>query len=335
MAIIILKSKESFNEIENKLIELNVNYKRLVIYDRNIVVVWPDDKLRNINLDPEGKIVETIVFTKTPYMLVSKEFIEKSTFKFGKVEIGSNDIIIIAGPCAVESRDQIIEIAKEVKKIGAHALRGGAFKPRTSPYTFQGLGEEGLKYLKEASEETDLPVVTEVMDTRDVPLVAKYAHAFQIGARNAQNFPLLKEVGKYKLPVFLKRGFGMTIDELLFSAEYIVLEGNDKIVLVERGIRTFERSTRFTLDICAIPVIKQKSHLPIIVDPSHPAGKREYVEALALAGIAAGADGLLIEVHNEPDKALSDKEQQLTPKQFQELMNKLRRLAEALGRKIP
>ncbi len=333
MAIIVLRRLESSQEVENKLIELGVEYRILSVYGRNIIVAWPDSKLRNVNFSKD--VVDIIVFTKTPYMLTSKEFIEKSSFYLGKIEVGSNDVIIIAGPCAVESEEQMLTIAEAVKKVGAHALRGGAFKPRTSPYSFQGLGERGLKILKKVNEVTGLPIVTEVMDTRDVELVAKYADALQIGARNAQNFKLLKEVGKVIKPIFLKRGFGMTIEETILAAEYIILEGNDKVAIVERGIRTFEKSTRFTLDIAAVPVIKMKTHLPVIVDPSHSAGNRELVEPLALAAIAAGADGLLIEVHNEPDKALSDKEQQLTPKQFQELMNKLRRLAEAIGRRIP
>ena len=332
MPIIVLKEKESAREVESKLADLGVEYRRLTVYGRHIIVAWPDSKLKNVDLGPA---VETIIFTKTPYMLVSKEFIPESSFDFGKVRVGSRDILIVAGPCAVECEEYVLETARLVKKAGAHALRGGAFKPRTSPYTFQGLGEEGLKILAKAREETGLPVVTEAMDTRHVDLVAKYADAIQIGARNAQNFHLLKEVGKAGKPVFLKRGFGMLIDEVLLAAEYIVLEGNDRVVIVERGIRTFEKSTRFTLDIAAVPVIKSKSHLPVIVDPSHPAGRRDLVEPLALAAIAAGADGLLIEVHVEPDKALCDAEQQLTPDQFSSLMSKIRRLAEVLGRTVP
>ncbi len=331
MPIIVLKDGESAREVESKLSDLGVEYKRLTVYNKHIIVAWPDSKLRNVDLGPA---VQAVIFTKTPYMLVSKEFIQESSFDFGKVRVGK-DILIVAGPCAVESEEQMLETAKAVKKAGAHALRGGAFKPRTSPYTFQGLGEEGLKILAKAREETGLPVVTEAMDTRHVSLVAQYADAIQIGARNAQNFNLLKEVGKVRKPVFLKRGFGMLIDETLLAAEYIVLEGNDRIAIVERGIRTFEKSTRFTLDIAAVPVIKSKSHLPVIVDPSHPAGRRDLVEPLALAAIAAGADGLLIEVHIEPERALCDAEQQLTPEQFSQLMSKIRRLAEVLGRTVP
>ncbi len=332
MAIIVLKDFESSKEVESKLYELGVEFRRLTFCNKHVIVAWPDSKLKGVDF---GDIVQAVVFTKTPYMLASKDFIERLEFKFGSVQVGSRDILIIAGPCAVESEDLVLNTAIAVKKAGAHALRGGAFKPRTSPYTFQGLGEEGLKILKKASEVTGLPIVTEVMDTRHVELVSRYADGLQVGARNCQNFFLLKEVGKSRKPTFLKRGFGVLIDEWILCAEYIMLEGNDKVVLIERGIRTFERSTRFTLDISAIPVVKSKSNLPIIVDPSHPAGRRDLVEALALAGIAAGADGLIVEVHVEPDKALCDAEQQLTPEQFSRLMDKIRGIAEVLGRRVP
>ena len=334
MPIIVLRDGECAREVESKLADLGLEYRRLTVYNKHIIVAWPDDKFRAANPDL-GPAVQAVIFTKTPYMLVSKEFIERSSFRIGRAELGGQDLVVIAGPCAVESEEQIMEIARKLKEIGVHALRGGAFKPRTSPYSFQGLGEEGLKLLRKAGDETGLPVVTEVMDTRHVELVAKYADVLWVGARNAQNFFLLREVGKVRKPVLIKRGFGMLVDELLLAAEYVVLEGNDKVAVIERGIRTFERSTRFTLDICAIPVIKKKSHLPVLVDPSHPAGKRDYVEPLALAAVAAGADGLFIEVHPEPEKALSDSEQQLTPDQFRELMQKIRRLAEVLGRKVP
>ncbi|AFZ69896.1 phospho-2-dehydro-3-deoxyheptonate aldolase [Caldisphaera lagunensis DSM 15908] len=260
------------------------------------------------------------------YKLVSKNYKEKTLVKVGNVIIGDKPVII-AGPCAVENREQIIKTALFVKENGAKILRGGAFKPRTSPYSFQGLGEEGLKLLREASEEAKIPFVTEVMDVNTVRLVAAYADALQVGARNMQNFPLLKELGKIDKPVFLKRGFGNTIDELLQSAEYILAGGNDQVVLVERGIRTFESSTRFTLDIAAVPVLKNLTHLPVIVDPSHAAGKRIYVPPLAKAGIAVGSDGLMIEVHPEPDKALSDGPQQLTFEMFKQLMEDLRKIA--------
>jgi 3-deoxy-7-phosphoheptulonate synthase len=244
-------------------------------------------------------------------------------------------ICIIAGPCSVENRVQILDVATEVKKAGASALRGGAFKPRTSPYSFQGLGEEGLKLLAEAREKTGLPIVTEAMDTRDVEIVAKYADVIQIGARNMQNFVLLKEVGRTKRAILLKRGAGNTVEELLMSAEYILNEGNRDVILCERGIKTLETSTRNTLDLSAIPVIKKVSHLPVIVDPSHGTGKWDLVPAMSLAAIAAGADGLMIEVHSHPDEALSDGPQSLTPSNFAGLMKSLKAVAKAVGRELP
>ncbi len=256
--------------------------------------------------------------------LVTKEFRERTIVSVGGVRVGGGRPVIVAGPCAVESREQIMRAAAAVKEAGAHILRGGAFKPRTSPYSFQGLGLEGLKLLREAGDEVGLPVVTEVLDPRMVGVVAEYADALQVGARNMQNYPLLREVGRSGKPVFIKRGFGSRISELLAAAEYIMLEGNDQVVLVERGIRTFEPSTRFTLDIAAVPVLKESTHLPVVVDPSHAAGRRELVPPLAKAALAAGADGLMIEVHPEPDKALSDAKQQLTPDQFRRLVGELR-----------
>ncbi len=333
MAIIVLKDAESHREVTNMLIEAGAEFRRLTFCNKHLIVAWPDSKIRNLKLDlPQ---IEAVIFTKTPYMLASRDLVDKIVFEIGNVKVNTSDILIIAGPCAVEKEEYVLETARLVKKAGAHVLRGGAFKPRTSPYSFQGLGEEGLKILKRAREETGLPVVTEVMDTRHVDLVARYVDILQIGARNCQNFYLLKEAGKTKKPILLKRGFGVLIDEWILCAEYIMLEENEKVILVERGIRTFEKATRFTLDISAIPVVKQKTNLPIIVDPSHPAGKRELVEPLALAGIAAGADGIIVEVHVEPDKALCDAEQQLTPEQFSNLMNKIRALAEVLGRRVP
>jgi len=258
------------------------------------------------------------------FRLASKEFRERTVVKVGNVTVGAGGAVVIAGPCSVESREQVMEVARAVKEAGAHMLRGGAFKPRTSPYSFQGLGEEGLKYLREAGDAFGLPVVTEVLDPRHVNLVAEYADVLQIGARNMQNFPLLREVGRSGKPVLLKRGFGSTIEELLSAAEYVLLEGNDQVMLCERGIRTFERATRFTLDIAAVPVLKELTHLPVIVDPSHAAGKRSLVPPLAKAALAAGADGLIIEVHPKPEEALSDGPQSLTPEDFAALMRELR-----------
>jgi 3-deoxy-7-phosphoheptulonate synthase len=248
---------------------------------------------------------------------------EKTIVDVKGVKFGSN-FVIIAGPCAVEDEEQMIELAKSLKKAGAQVLRGGAFKPRTSPYSFQGLGEEGLKILRKAGDEAGLPVVSEALDTRHVELVAKYVDMIQIGARNMQNFPLLKEVGKTKKPVLLKRGFGCTIEEWLLAAEYILLEGDWDVVLCERGIRTFEPSTRFTLDIAAVAVVKELSHLPVVVDPSHAAGKSSLVKPLARAALAVGADGIMVEVHPSPSTALSDGPQSLTLKEFEELMEELR-----------
>ncbi|MFP3189978.1 MAG: 3-deoxy-7-phosphoheptulonate synthase [Thermoproteota archaeon] len=259
-----------------------------------------------------------------PKRLVDKDGKEKTIIKVNNVEIGKRPVVI-AGPCSVENRDQIIQTALFVKKSGAHMLRGGAFKPRTSPYSFQGLQYEGLKLLKEASEISGLPIVTEILDVRDLNLFLEYADVIQVGARNMQNFPLLKELGKIDKPILLKRGFGCTIEELLYAAEYILSGGNSKVILCERGIRTFETSTRFTLDINAVPLLKEITHLPIIVDPSHAAGKRSLVPPLAKAALAAGADGIIVEVHPNPDAALSDGPQSMNFEQFEKLMEDLRK----------
>src|SRR3990172_6031542 len=249
-----------------------------------------------------------------------------------RLQVGGPQVAIIAGPCSVESRQQIIESAHAVKEAGATALRGGAFKPRTSPYSFQGLGEEGLQYLAEAREATGLPIVTEAMSPEQVPLVAKYADVIQIGARNMQNYALLNAAGEINKTVLLKRGMMSTIEELLMSAEYILAKGNSQVILCERGIRTFEKSTRNTTDINAVPVLKQLTHLPVLLDPSHSTGKWEYVLAIARAGIAAGADGLIVEVHPRPEDALSDGAQSLKPEKFSQLVREVRRVAEAVGR---
>lgn len=281
--------------------------------------------------------VSEIVPIRKPYKLVSREFrIEDTIVKIGdKLEIGDGKpVAVIAGPCSVENREQMLEVAQAVKKAGAVALRGGAYKPRTSPYSFQGLGEEGLRLLKEAKDKTGLPVVTEALDPRDVSLVAKYADVIQVGARNMQNFILLKEVGKTGKPVLLKRGPGATIEELLMSAEYILSEGNRNVVLCERGIRTLETYTRNTLDLSAVPVIKKLSHLPVIVDPSHGTGRWDLVPAMSCAAVAAGADGLIIEVHPHPEEALSDGPQSLKPDTFLKLMDELKLIAKAVGREM-
>jgi 3-deoxy-7-phosphoheptulonate synthase len=255
--------------------------------------------------------------------------------RVGEVRIGGEEVVVAAGPCAVEGPDQLTTVARGVAEAGAAMLRGGAFKPRTSPYSFQGLGEEGLRLLAAARGETGLPVVTEVVAPEDVELVAAHADMVQIGARNMQNFRLLSEVGAQGVPVLLKRGISSTIEELLLAAEYVVGAGNPRVVLCERGIRTFETETRNTLDVSAVPVLKEKTHLPVLVDPSHAAGRRSLVPALARAGIAAGADGILVEVHHDPAAALSDGSQSLTLEAFEELMTQLRAVAAAVGRRLP
>jgi 3-deoxy-7-phosphoheptulonate synthase len=270
-----------------------------------------------------------------PFKLVSREVKEEDTvIDVGGVKLGGNRLVIMAGPCSVESRDQILEAAHAVKAAGASFLRGGAYKPRTSPYEFQGLAEEGLKLLADAREQTGLKIVTEVMDVETLPLVSDYADMLQIGARNMQNFSLLKQLGAVRKPVLLKRGPSATLREWLMAAEYVVSRGNYQVALCERGIRTFETMTRNTLDLNAVPVLKALTHLPVIVDPSHGIGLRAHVGAMARAGVAAGADGVIVEVHPHPDKALSDGQQSLTPREFEELMRQVRGIAGAIGRAI-
>jgi 3-deoxy-7-phosphoheptulonate synthase len=277
--------------------------------------------------------VDKVVRISEPYKLASRIFHPHDTHvPLNGSKMGDNKILLIAGPCSVESREQIIETACAVKEAGATALRGGAYKPRTSPYSFQGHGEEGLKWLAEAREITGLPIVTEIMDPALVGIMTQYVDVLQIGARNMQNFTLLNAVGESQHSVLLKRGMSATVMDLLMAAEYILAHGNQKVMLCERGIRTFETATRNTSDINAIPVLKQATHLPVLFDPSHATGKWEYVEALSLAGIAAGADGLIIEVHLDPANAMSDGRQSLKPEVFAELVKKARKVAEAIGR---
>jgi len=304
--------------------------------ERTIIgVIGPEDR---ISMQPLEAFpgVEKVMPILAPYKLVSKEFKpEKTVIDLGKgVKIGAQEIIIMAGPCAIESYDQLFKTAKAVKEAGAQVLRGGAYKPRTSPYSFQGLGEEGLKILKEVAEQLNMPTVTEVMDTRDVEKVLKYTDILQIGARNMQNFSLLKEVGQTQKPVLLKRGMSATIKEWLMAAEYIAVGGNMNIILCERGIRTFEDFTRNTLDLSAVAAVRLLSHLPVIVDPSHGTGKYDLVPDMSLAAVACGADGLIIEVHPAPHEALSDGPQSLVPEKFKELTKKIKRVAEAVGRKF-
>lgn len=279
--------------------------------------------------------VDRVVPISRPYKLTSREFRPDNTvIPINGVLTGSNQVLIIAGPCSVESREQLIETAIAVREAGAHALRGGAFKPRTSPYSFQGMGEAGLEILAEARELTGMPVVTEVMSPEQVPLVVKYADVLQIGARNMQNYSLLHAVGDSQKPALLKRGMMATVEELLMAAEYILSHGNRQVMLCERGIRTFETSTRNTTDINSVPVLKSHTHLPVIVDPSHSTGNWSYVTAIARAGIAAGADGLIIEVHRNPSEALSDGGQSLKPERFAELVCQVKAVAEAVDRSI-
>ena len=299
-----------------------------------IGMVGDKEKLNYDNLKIfEG--VDKLVPVTESYKLANKKFHpDPSSIKVGNTYIGPGNLTIMAGPCAVENEDQMMLVAEAVKKSGATIIRGGAYKPRTSPYSFQGLGEEGLKYMKEASEATGLATISEVISLESVNAAAKYVDMLQIGARNMQNFYLLKEVGRTGLPVLLKRGLSSTIDEWLNAAEYIISEGNPNVVLCERGIRTFETATRNTLDISAVPVLKERTHLPVVVDPSHATGVRNYVTPLAKSAIAAGADGLMIEVHNDPANALSDGAQSLTFDQFDNLTKEIRPYADLSGRKF-
>jgi len=280
--------------------------------------------------------VDSVMRISRPYKITSREFQpEKTVFNVNGVKVGSEEILIIAGPCSVEGREQLLEVAQAVKEAGGHALRGGAFKPRTSPYAFQGMGEAGLELLAEARALTGLPIVTEVMAPEQVALVAKYADVLQVGARNMQNFNLLHAVGKTDKVILLKRGMSATAEELLMAAEYVLSNGNRRVMLCERGIRTFETATRNTTDINAVPVLQAQTHLPVVLDPSHSTGKWEYVLPIARAAIAAGADGLIVEVHQRPEEAASDGAQSLKPEKFAQMVKQIRAVAEAVERKVP
>ncbi|KAF0221393.1 MAG: 3-deoxy-7-phosphoheptulonate [Geobacteraceae bacterium] len=338
--IIVMKagaSKHDRDEVLKRIKELG--YKPHVIHGttRDVIGAVGDERGKLVLQSIESMHgVESVVPILQPYKLASKEVKkEPSLIRLSDtVSIGGKEIIVMAGPCSVEGEAQIIETAQAVKEAGARVLRGGAFKPRTSPYSFQGLEEEGLKFLAKARAITGLPIVTEVINPETVELVAEYADILQIGARNAQNFALLKKVGQIRKPVLLKRGMSMTIQEFLMSAEYVMSEGNQNVILCERGIRTFETATRNTLDLSAIPVLKEKTHLPVIADPSHGTGNYHYVAAMAFAAVAAGADGLIIEVHPDPERASSDGPQSLKPKKFDTMMTKLRLIAGAVDRTI-
>ncbi len=336
--IIVMKpaaTQADIDQVAEKIVQYGLKPHISKGVERTIIGAIGDERiLRNVPLQALPGVEEVLPILK-PFKLASREFkAEGTVVVVNGVEVGSQRLAIIAGPCSVEGRQMLLDTAQKVKAAGANLLRGGAFKPRTSPYAFQGLGEEGLKYLAEVREITGLPVVTELMDPRDAELVLKYADVIQIGARNMQNFRLLKEVGSHRKPVLLKRGMSSTIQELLMSAEYIMSEGNYHVILCERGIRTFEEYTRNTLDLSAVPALKQLSHLPVIVDPSHGTGKWDLVHPMALAAIAAGADGLMVEVHPKPEEALSDGPQALIPDRFAKLMGEIRAIALVVGRSL-
>ncbi len=328
-------TQEQIAAVSKKLVELGFRVHLSQGVDYTILGAIGDKR----GIDPRQLEVldgvQRVVEVGVPYKLASRAFHPLDTLiEVGDVRIGGKEIVVIAGPCAVEGEEQIHTIAEIVSRDGARILRGGAFKPRTSPYSFQGLGEQGLRFLREAADENGLYVVTEVMDTSQVGLVARYADILQIGARNMQNFNLLREVGKAEKPVLLKRGFSATVTEFLMAAEYIMSEGNEQVILCERGIRTFSDHTRFTLDLTAVPALKRETHLPVIVDPSHATGKRDMVIPMARAAIAAGADGIMVEVHHQPDKALSDGPQALFPQQFAQLMREIEVISGAIGREF-
>ena len=338
--IVVMKQNATPDEIEKiveRIRELGLEEHLIQGVLRTVIGAVGDERGKNM-LESLVTLpgVESVVPILKPYKLASSEGMpERSIVPMGEgVTIGGKNIVVVGGPCSVESREQILSSADAVKDGGGHVLRGGAYKPRTSPYSFQGMEEEGLKLLAEARDKTGLPIQTEVMDTVDVDLVCEYADVLQIGARNIQNFSLLKRVGRTKKTVFLKRGMSTTIEEFLMSAEYILSQGNPNVVLCERGIRTFENSTRNTLDITAVPVLKELTHLPVVVDPSHAAGAWRFVAPLAKAAIACGADGLMIEVHPDPSQAMSDGAQSLKPEMFKQLMSDLEVFADAVQREF-
>lgn len=337
--IIVLKPKATKKQIDHIVGRIKENKLRAQVSkgeERTIVAVIGDERVLSTVPFMSYSGVEKVMTVLKPYKLASKDFRSApSVIKISKtVSIGGDKVAMIAGPCSVESREQLLTVAKLVKEAGANILRGGAFKPRSSPYAFQGLGEDGLKILAEARDKYGMPVVTEVLDTRHVELVDRYTDMFQIGARNMQNFELLKEVGKTNKPVLLKRGLMSTISEWLMSAEYILSGGNMNVVLCERGIRTFETATRNTLDLSAVPMSKYLSHLPVVTDPSHGTGKKQLIASMTLASVAAGADGVALEVHPCPEKALSDGDQSLLPSEYAKIVTDARKVAKAIGRTL-
>ncbi len=338
--IIVLKpgtTTEQIDHIVERLAEMGLRHELSKGVKRTLIgVIGDEDVVRNAPLRAIPGVEEVVPILK-PYKLASREFQPDDTsvdVGYG-VCVGAGSLGIIAGPCAIESEDVLLEIAKSVKAAGANILRGGAFKPRTSPYSFQGLGEEGLKILKRVGTELQMPVVTEVMDPRQVELVERYTDIFQIGARNMQNFNLLSEVGQTKRAVLLKRGMSATVKDLLMSAEYVLSGGNKRVILCERGIKSFDPSTRNLLDLSMVPNVKQDCHLPIIIDPSHATGRPELIPSMALASIAAGADGVHIEVHCRPEEAMSDGQQALLPEQFADVMSRIQQMASLFDKQIP
>ncbi|MBI4777225.1 MAG: 3-deoxy-7-phosphoheptulonate synthase [Deltaproteobacteria bacterium] len=337
--IIVMKEMASEDKIQSVLQKVHdLGYKTSVIrgVNRTVIAAVGDERGKFMLQQMETLSgVDRVVPVLDPYKLASRTSqIENSVIHVNGASVGDGWLTVIAGPCSVESYDQMMESARIVKEHGGKILRGGAFKPRTSPYSFQGLEEEGLKYLAEAGKAYGLPVVTEVVNPRDAELVVQYADILQVGARNTQNYALLKELGQAGKPVLLKRGMSSTIEELLMSAEYILSEGNSQVILCERGIRTFERATRSTLDLSAVPVLKEKTHLPVIVDPSHATGNWKYVPAMAKAAVVAGADGIMVEMHPRPEEALCDGEQSLRPKSFQGLMEEIRQLCVLMEKRM-
>jgi 3-deoxy-7-phosphoheptulonate synthase len=336
--IVVMKpeaSEEQINEVEEKLIDLgfSVHFSQGVDYT-TLGAIGDKSGIDPRELEIINEGVAKVTEISEPYKLAGRDFHPRdSVINVDGVEVGGNQPVTMAGPCAIESEEQVDIIAEKVANQGASILRGGAFKPRTSPYSFQGLGEEGLKYMRKAADKHGLKMVTEVMGKSQVGLVSSYSDILQIGSRNMQNYNLLREVGKTNRPVLLKRGFASTVEEFLMAAEYVMSEGNEDVILCERGIRTFSDETRFTLDLSVVPVIKEKSHLPIVIDPSHSTGVRDKVIPMARAGIAAGADGMIVEVHHEPENAKSDGPQSLRPGQFAELMDQVNQITDTVSKK--
>jgi 3-deoxy-7-phosphoheptulonate synthase len=335
--VVVMKERVSGEQVERviaHLVELGMDVHRSTGASRVVLGVVGSGKVDPRLIEMMDGVHEVLRITE-PYKLASRTFKPEDTvISVGEVRIGGDEVIVMAGPCSAENADQVNSTAAAVKRAGAKVLRGGAFKPRSSPYSFQGLGEDGLRMLRSAADTHDLKLVTEVMDISQIELIDRYADIFQVGARNMQNFTLLRELGRTRKPVLLKRGISATIEEWLLSAEYVLAGGNTELILCERGIRTFETATRNTLDISAIPIVKQLSHLPVFVDPSHGTGRRDKVAPMARAAVAAGADGLIIEVHCDPDHAMSDGAQSMFPGQFDRLMAELRIIAPAIARSI-